>query len=249
MARTIAIVQARMTSTRLPGKVLLPLAGTPLIDRVLERLSSCESLDGLCIAIPNGEAQIPLMKHLEAWKEVGVVRGSEDDVLERTFKAAESENASVVVRVTSDCPFIDPKVVDALAKARQAGNFDYARTSMDSGFPLGFDCEVLTMESLRIAHVEAKDPYEREHVTPFIWRRPERFTTLIFDHKPDRRHWRLVVDTPEDYELAQRVYERLFPEGLNFSYADLIKLFESEPALLTINQSVQQIPYSFGSSS
>ncbi len=245
MPRTIGIVQARLTSTRLPGKVLLPLAGYPLIDRVLERLGRCRSLDGLCVAIPCGESQDPLRMHLMGVAGISVETGSEEDVLTRTLCAAEASQATIIVRVTSDCPFVDPAVVDAVVLARQAGGFDYARTAMDSGFPLGFDCEVLTIDSLRVAQREAKDPYEHEHVTPFIWRRPNRFSTLILDHKPDRRHWRLVVDTLEDYALACKVYEFLCPKNPDFRYADLIKLFMSQPELLNMNRAIQQAPYVF----
>ena len=247
MERTIAIVQARLTSTRLPGKVLFPLSGAPLIDRVLERLARCRLLNGLCVAIPDGNAQIPLRTHLKDLEHIQVETGPEEDVLTRTLMAAEVSKASIVVRVTSDCPFIDPAVVDTVIAARQAGGFDYARTAMSSGFPLGFDCEVLTIDALRTANREALDPYEREHVTPFIWRRSDRFFSLILDHNPDRRHWRLVVDAQEDYELACAAYELLFYQYKkpDFRYADLIEMFRDHPGILEMNRSVQQTPYIF----
>ena len=245
MERTIAIVQARLTSIRLPGKVLLPLAGAPLIERVLERLTGCRLLDGLCVAIPDGNAQVPLRTHLKGLANIKVEIGPEEDVLARTLIAAEASKATIIVRVTSDCPFVDPEVVDAVVAARQAGRFDYARTAMNMGFPLGFDCEALTIDSLRLAHQEARDSYEREHTTPFIWRRPDRFSTLILDHKPDRRHWRLVVDTQEDYDLASNLYEILYCKNPDFRYTDLIELFTEQPELLDVNRSVQQVPYVF----
>ena len=247
MERIIAIVQARLTSTRLPGKVLLPLAGVPLINRVIERLAGCRSLDGLCVTIPEGDAQLSLKTHLMSVGGVSVESGPEADVLQRTLIAAEAHKATVVVRVTSDCPFVDPVLVDTVIAAHKAGEFEYARTAMDSGFPLGFDCEVFTIDSLRIAYKEAGDPYEREHVTPFIWRRPDRFSTVILDHKPDRRHWRLVVDTSEDYELACKVYELLHKKVPGFRYLDLIDLFRVQPQLLDLNRSIQQTPYIFDS--
>ncbi|MGD9850225.1 MAG: NTP transferase domain-containing protein [Nitrospirales bacterium] len=246
MTRTIAIIQARMTSTRLPGKVLLPLAGIPLIDQVLRRLTCCRLLDGICVAIPEGQTQSLLKAHLNSRVDIKVETGPEENVLERTLKAAEVTKATIIVRVTSDCPFIEPAVVDAVIAARQSGGFDYARTAMTSGFPLGFDCEVFTIDSLRMAKKEARDHYELEHVTPFIWRRPDRFSTLILDHKPDRRHWRLVVDTQEDYQLASNVYNLLYRKNPDFRYADLIKLFRTKPELLDLNQCVEQVPYVFG---
>lgn len=245
VTKTIAIVQARMTSSRLPGKVLRPLAGRPLIDRVVERLQRCSLLDDICIAIPDGDAQQPLVEHLSQAKGVLISRGSEHDVLERTLAAAESCAASNVVRVTSDCPFIDPSIVDTLVAGRQAGEFDYARTAMETGFPLGFDCEAFTIGALRVAAEEADDPYEREHVTPFLWRRPERFSTLILDHKPDRRHWRLVVDTERDLSMANVVYEAMIQLKPNFSYHDLQIYFSMNPQILTMNQGVEQTPYTY----
>lgn len=242
MMRTVAIIQARMSSTRLPGKVMLPLAGSPVIDRVLRRLRRCRLLDVVHAAIPNGQAQQPLIDHLSAGGTTFTL-GPEEDVLARTLAAAVDARADIVVRVTSDCPFVEPEVVDAVIAARRAGSFDYARTAMERGFPLGYDCEAFTLRSLEAAHREAKDPYEREHVTSFIWRRPERFSTVVLDHEPDRRHWRLVIDSEEDYRMAAAVYEALRGMSDTFGYADLQRLFSVRPDLLAINRGVRQTPY------
>lgn len=240
---TVAIIQARMTSTRLPGKVLRPLAGTAMIDRVIERLRLCRNLHALCVAVPDGEAQAGLVAHLAARGDIRIARGDEADVLARTCDAAHGCDARVVVRVTSDCPFIDPDVVDALVAARAACAFDYARTAMLQGWPLGYDCEAFRIEALEAAAAEAADPYEREHVTPFIWRHPARFRTLVLDHLPDRRHWRLVVDTEDDYRLACRIYDDLAPLGRPFRHDDLVRYLETHPDVLTINRHVRQNPY------
>lgn len=241
--RTVAIVQARMTSSRLPGKVLLPLAGRAMIDRVIDRLQLCHHLDALSVALPHGDKQAPLAAHLARRDDIRVTRGDENDVLARTLEAAHDSQADVIVRVTSDCPFIDPDVVDAVIVARAALEFDYARTAMLQGWPLGYDCEAFKRDALESAARESSDPYEREHVTPFIWRRPERFSTLVLDHLPDRRHWRLVVDSEEDYRFACHVYDGLSSLARPFRHADLVSHLEAHADLFAINQHVVQNPY------
>lgn len=241
--KTVAIIQARMTSSRLPGKVLLPLAGRAMIDCVIDRLRMCRELDELCVAIPEGDAHAPLAAHLSTHADLRVCVGDESDVLARTHTAAQSCGADVVVRVTSDCPFVDPDVVDAVVAARAACGFDYARTAMLQGWPLGYDCEALCSDALRRAANEATDPYEREHVTPFIWRRAERFTTLLLDHLPDRRSWRLVVDTEDDYRMACHLYEALAGTQRAFRHVDLVRFLEDHPEVLAMNRHVPQNPY------
>ncbi len=232
---TFAIIQARMTSTRLPGKVMKPLAGVPLLGRVLERVARIEGIDGICVACPDGEAHEPVADYASKLPGVTVTRGPEDDVLSRFKSAIEATGAETVVRITSDCPFIDPEASAAVIAAFRAGSWVYARTSFNSGFPHGFDTEVVRASVLIEAAGEATDADEREHVTPFVWRRPERYPAVYLDARPDRRHWRLVVDTQEDYALARAVYERLYAERPDFGYSDLIALFEAAPDLLAIN--------------
>ena len=230
-----------MTSTRLPRKVLLPLAGVPMVIRVVERASAIAGVDVVCVAVPDGEDHEPLVAAVAEHRPDAVVaRGPENDVLRRTVGAADATGADLVVRVTSDCPYLDPDVSGAVLAAARTAGVPYARTAFRSGYPLGFDTEVVTTDALRAADAEAVDPYEREHATPFIWRRPERFPCLWLDHLPDRRDWRLVVDAPEDYELATRVYDELGP---GFRFADLEELFAARPDLLEINRAVEQTRY------
>jgi spore coat polysaccharide biosynthesis protein SpsF len=172
--------------------------------------------------------------------DVTVARGPEDDVLRRTLVAAETTGATTLVRVTSDCPYLDPDVSGAVLAAADAAGVPYARTAFRSGYPLGFDTEVVRTDALRVADAEATDPYEREHATPFIWRHPERFPCIWLDHLPDLRSWRLVVDAQEDYELAETVYDELGP---GFRLAQLETLFADRPELLAINRDVAQTRY------
>ena len=236
--RVVAIVQARLGSSRLPRKILAPLAGSPLLVRVLERVGRTQGVAAVCVAAADEDGTDELEAVANQVAGVTVVRGSVTDVLERTLDAAESSGATTVMRVTSDCPMIDPAVSSAvLAAARHAG-VTYARTSFRRGYPHGFDTEVISMAALREAHERAEDPYEREHVTPYVWRRPERFPMLLVDHEPDLRHWRLVVDTAEDLRLAQAVYDELGPIRPEFGFADLRELFERRPELLELNADV-----------
>jgi spore coat polysaccharide biosynthesis protein SpsF len=243
MCRVVAVVQARMTSTRLPGKVMLPLAGTPLLARVLERVGAIKGIDETIIAVPEGPSQAPLVDLAAEYKGgVSVFQGSENDVLARTVGAAESANASVVIRITSDCPMFDPAVSSSVLAAFMELDVSYARTSPTHGYPLGYETEVISMEALRSAAGESSDPYEREHVTPFVWRRPTRFSAVHLACVPDYRSWRLTVDTPEDYALACHIYDELFKTDPVFGLNSLTRLFARRPDLLEMNAHVEQTP-------
>lgn len=239
---TVAVIQARMTSTRLPGKVLLPLKGQPILARVVERARAIAGINDVVVAIPEGSAHDPVAD-LCCELKAPVIRGPEQDVLKRILIAAEARKAATVVRLTSDCPFLDPQASAAIVAAFHATQVPYASNAMESGYPLGFDTQVMMITALREADAEATDPYEREHVTPFLWRRPERYAALYLDHKPNLRAWRLVVDTPEDYELAKRVYDLLADRDPLFGLSALRFLFTEQPALLTLNARVKQTPY------
>jgi spore coat polysaccharide biosynthesis protein SpsF len=240
-----AIVQARMSSTRLPGKVLKALAGAPLIRRVLERVARIRGVDKVVVALAEGPENDVVERALKDF-DCMVVRGPESDVLVRTARASRAAKASTVIRITSDCPMIDPdvsgRVLDTYLQGRSSG-LRYARTAFDTGYPLGFDTEVFAAELLDEAESTASDPYEREHVTPYIWRRPELFPSAIVSTEPNRRHWRLVVDTEDDYRLACAVYDALYPRDPHFGYSALIALFAARPELLSLNAHIEQRPY------
>lgn len=238
----VAVIQARMTSTRLPGKILMPLAGKPILTRVIERTRAIRGIDTVVVAIPEGDAHDPVAV-LCRTLDVPVTRGSEQDVLKRTVMAADAQGAETVMRLTSDCPFLDPSVSAAILAAFLATGASYASNAMESGYPLGFDTQVTSLNALREADAEATDPYEREHVTPFLWRRPERYPALYLDHRPNLRHWRLVVDTQDDYAMACRIYDALAPQSPLFGLDALRTLFTQRPELLALNAQVKQTPY------
>jgi spore coat polysaccharide biosynthesis protein SpsF len=241
----VAIVQTRMTSTRLPGKVLKPLAGAPLIRRVIERVARIQGIDCIAVALAEGRANDPVCEAL-ADLDLTIVRGSEDDVLARSAAAARAAGASTVIRITSDCPLVDPAISSSILAAyneAQASGIVYARTAIAKGFPLGFDTEVFSAAALYEAEAGATDPYEREHVTPYLWRRPQHYPALTIGAVPDRRDWRLVVDTEEDYRMVSAVFDALYPKDPMFGFIELQALFAARPELLGINAHLPRPSY------
>ncbi len=238
----LAVIQARATSTRLPNKVCLPLGDRTLLDQVILRVARTPGVDAVCVAVPEGAAQQPVVEIASKHAGVRVVRGPEDDVLERTARAAELCEASRVLRVTSDCPLYDPAVGAELLHLQRALGVPFASTALDSGYPIGLDAEVVDAEALACARREADDPYEREHVTPWLWRRPERFRAVYLDRRPDRRAWRLAVDTAADFRVISALYEALGPAG-EFGFGDVEDWIEKHPDLLAWNEHVEQTPY------
>ena len=209
---TWAIIQARVGSTRLPGKVLRPLAGRPLISWVVGRAAMASSLNGVVVAVPAGPPDRPLREQLDR-DGVRWFAGSEDDVLDRYCGAAHEVGAEHVVRLTADNPFVDPALVDDLVALYRSSGAAYA--SIATGwapaptglrrYPHGLDAEVTSRAALEVARREATDPQDREHVTSFIWKRPERFPPALLGADEENGDLRLTVDTEEDLAFADRV--------------------------------------------
>lgn len=232
-----------MGSSRLPGKVLEPLAGRPAVARVLERVARTPGLDGLALLIPDAPGNEPLR---QAGDELGVevIAGSEHDVLDRFRLATAKLGADVILRVTADCPLIDPDVLgELLAMFRHTPGLHHAAVASgalpaDAGlrrYPDGLDGEVIAAGALEEAWREAVDPFEREHVSPFIWRRPERFKLAMLQASSDLGDERWTVDHASDLAFVQAVYERLAGCGEPFGYRDVLDLLDREPGLRAIN--------------
>lgn len=236
--RTVAIVQARMTSTRLPGKVLMPFGEGSVLRRVMTRLRQTPGLDALCVAIPDGDAHQPVVDEALAIGEIMVCRGSEEDVLDRYARAAQACAADFVLRVTSDCPMIDPGLCGAVL-ATAVNTHGYARTAFDTGYPLGLDCEAMPVDLLLQADREATAADEREHVTPYLWRNPVQFPQCHLTRMPDRRSWRLTLDEPEDYQALMAMNEALGDAAAVADFTTLERLLLAQPNLLTINSDVR----------
>jgi spore coat polysaccharide biosynthesis protein SpsF len=237
--RIVAIVQARMGSTRLPGKVLADLAGRPMVTHVLERARRIEGVDEVVAAIPDLAEDDSLAGAIEALG-LRVIRGSADDVLDRYLVAAEASDADAVVRVTADCPLLSPAVSSGVVAAFVADEVDYASNTLERTYPQGLDTEVMAATTLRAAADEAVAPEEREHVTPFIWRRPERFRLRSVRGTPDRSALRWTVDEADDLAFARAVYAELGPRS--FDVAEVLELLERRPEIGRLNAGVAQKP-------
>ncbi len=221
----LAILQARMSSTRLPGKVLAPVLGQPMIARQVERLRRCRRLDELVVATSTDPSDDALAAYGAA-SGLKVVRGDLHDVLGRFCAVLEAyPQATAVVRLTADCPLADWTVIDNLVALRETEGADYANNVTPvRTFPHGLDAEVMRPQVLIEAGREAADPYEREHVTPFIHRRPERYRLGALTRSPSLAHLRWTVDYPEDLAFVRQVYEQLHPADPAFGTDAIVAL-------------------------
>ena len=230
---TAIVVQARMGSSRLPGKVLKDIAGRPMLSYQMERLRRVKRADRIVVATSDKPADDALERFCQKEK-IAYVRGSEDDVLARYYAAIERFPADIVVRITADCPLIDPALVDEAIGAYEP---DYVSNMLEKTYPLGMAVEVFSAQALREAHREAQDPAEREHVTPFIYRHPERYRLKSLTMAPNLSHHRWTVDTPEDFELVSRLLKTLKP---HFTLHDVLALLDKHPDWCAINAHVEQ---------
>lgn len=230
---TVAIIQARMSSTRLPGKVLADLAGRPLLSHLLERAGRAKTLDSVVIATTVGPQDDPIE---ELCKQRGApcFRGSEEDVLDRYYQTAMAFGADVIVRLTSDCPVHDPVVLDKTVRHFLDGHFDYVSNVRNPRFPNGLETEVFSFAALERAWREAALRSEREHVTPYIWKHPELFRLGSVEHDVNLSALRWTVDEPEDLELIRELYRHLGPAS-TFGMAEILALLERHPELGRIN--------------
>jgi spore coat polysaccharide biosynthesis protein SpsF len=238
--RIVGVVQARMTSTRLPGKVLREVLGKPLLEYELERLKKIPLLDELVVATTTNVTDDPVAALCDRLC-IPVYRGSEFDVLSRYYEAATLHKADAVVRFTADCPLIDPELSGSVIAhyLDNSDSLDYC--SMDvSTYPRGVDTEICSFAALREAHEEGSAVPEREHVTYFIWNRPERYAIWRKNSGHDWGKYRLTVDTPEDFALIREIIEKLYPCNRDFSVEDVMELFKKIPELPKINEAVRQ---------
>ena len=232
----VAILQARTSSSRLPGKVLAPILGRPMILHQIERVRRARATSRLIIATsldPSDDALAALLRAIS----VSVHRGPKDDVLSRFADALEAHapNATHVIRLTGDCPFAEPSVIDEVVGRHIETNSDFTSNALVPSFPDGLDVEVVRADVLRIAAREARLPSEREHVMPFVWSRPERFKLTTVRSPVDLSHLRWTVDTQRDLTLVTAVFEALYPGNPNFGTTEILDLFARRPELSQLN--------------
>lgn len=238
--KTGIITQARMTSTRLPGKVLKTVLGKALLQHQIERLRRSRA-DEVIVATTTNAADEPIVA-LCRELSVPFFRGSELDVLARCQGAAKASGLDLVVRVTSDCPLIDPWVVDQVLALHSSSGADFAANTLQRTYPRGMDTEVFSAAMLEEAAAEACLPYEREHVTPFFYQRPQRYRLANLAYKTDQSGHRWTVDTPEDFQLIERLLSALYPEKPGFSLEDILALISRHPEWSRLNAGSEQKP-------
>jgi len=230
-----------MGSTRLPGKVLKPVLGKPLLAYQVERLRRVKQADAVVLATTSDDADQLLVRfataHNLAWH-----RGSEEDVLSRYREAAEEAGADVIIRITGDCPLIDPIVIDQVITAfvEAQPDCDYASNTLRRTYPRGMDCEVFAREALETANTEAVKAAHREHVTPFLYENADRFHLHSVEYASDHSHHRWTVDTVEDLALVSLILEHLYPKNPHFTLEDCLNLLAQHPDWSRINAHVQQ---------
>jgi len=238
--KTVAIIQARLGSQRLPGKVLRQVCGKSMIERVHERVSLCQSVDEVVVATSDSNQDDLLANYCES-HEWAFVRGSEDDVLSRFVLTAQSTQADRIVRVTSDCPLLDPEIVDQVVETLDS-DFDYACNFFPQRlFPRGLDAEAFTRETLDRINTQAKSPRHREHVTLLAYEKPSEYRIGSVSNRLDHSHLRWTVDTEADLELVQTIYTHFSKlDQVEFGYADVMRALSHNWQWCQINREIQQ---------
>lgn len=242
-SKIIAIIQARMGSSRLPGKVLAEIHGMPMIAWVVERARKAKLVDAVVVATTVAANDDAVAEMCEA-RGYACVRGRAADVLDRYMQAAEMYGAEIVVRLTGDCPLIDPDVIDNTIQAFLDSDPPaiYGSNRIVRSFPIGLDVEVMTFEALKMANQEAKEPYHREHVTPYFYEDTNRFRIVSVHADGEYGHYRWTVDTPEDLRFVRAIFSRLNDVN-DFSWNDVLEILKTEPELMKINRNVRQRSY------
>jgi spore coat polysaccharide biosynthesis protein SpsF len=241
--RIVAIIQARTGSSRLPGKVLKPVAGATMLERMVERVAAARQIDDLVIAT-TWEPADDGIRALCARRGWACSSGHPTDLLDRHLRAARERQADAVAKIPSDCPLVDPRIIDRVVRLfREAHwHYDYVSNLHPATYPDGNDVEVMSVGALETAWQEARRPFEREHTTPFLWDQPRRFRLGNVRWEQDRdlsMTHRLTVDYLEDYELVKAVFEALHREGAGdepFSLGDILQFLEARPEVFHLNR-------------
>ncbi len=227
---TAAVIQARMTSTRLPGKVMLPLAGEPAVYRIVERIKAMTAVDVICFSIPDGVEQRDLIDFAGGLDGVQVTRGPEEDILKRFALAAEATQADTVLRFWGDCPAVDPAVCSELIAA-YGGGLKFATVPDKSGYPAGYEFQIIDADSILSADSEVVDFGERHHFLGIFASQPQRYPAFHLRHRPYLSDLSLLLDTRPDYERLQRVFSALYALNPVFGLTEVVDLAAREPEL------------------
>lgn len=237
--RVVATVEARMTSSRLPGKVLLPAAGEPMLAHLLRRLRAVPSIDAIVIATTTNASDQPIVDFAHS-AGIACFRGSEDDVLARVIGAGEAAGAEVLVEITGDCPVIDPDLIEQTIRMFFHHDADYVSNSLVRSYPDGMDTQVMRFAALKASAAMTDDALDREHVSRFICLHPEQFSQVHLVAPPSL-HWPelgLTLDEASDYQLLKTLIETLSPENPLFGCHDMIRALRQHPEWVDINRAV-----------
>lgn len=239
--RIEAYIQARMGSTRLPGKVLAPVLDKPLLSFLVERLLQSQEINEIVVLTSHHSRDNPIVTFCEE-NHLLYFRGSEEDVLDRYYQAALQRRPEGIVRITADCPLIDPEIVDQAIRVFRENypGIDYLSNSLESTFPRGLDVEVFSFQALEQAFQHAIQPEEREHVTVYLYRHPKIFHLKNIAHTPSLAGYRWTVDTPEDFALVRLILEHLYPISPQFRLKDILQLLAQYPLWNQINAHIEQ---------
>jgi len=241
----VATIEARMTSTRLPGKVMKPVIGRPVLELLIERLKKSRYIDEIVVATTINNTDQPIID-LCSLLGIKYYRGSEDDVLKRVLDAAKSVSGDIIVEITGDCPFVDPGIVDECIKTYLNGNYNYVSNVITRSYPRGLDVQVFPVSVLEEVNELTNNPIDHEHVSLYIYEHPERYRLKNIT-APDELFWPdlgITLDTPEDYELICGIYEELYPLDPDFKAADIVDLLRKRDDLVEINREImRKIPH------
>ena len=241
--KIVASIEARMGSSRLPGKVLKPVLGKPSLEWLIDRLGDSKYLNQIIVATTDLEKDQPLVDFCKT-KNITCFRGSEQDVLDRVLKAVKSVNADLIVEITGDATLNDPDVVDECIELFLKTDADYVSNILDRSFPRGIVVQVFPTAVLEEVARLTQDPDDREHVSLYIYNHPERYQLQNL-YADEARTWpelAVVLDTPEDYELIKKIAETLYPQNPKFRTADIIRLLKERPDIRAINAHIQRKP-------
>ena len=241
--KVVCLVQARVGSTRLPGKILKEICGKTILHHEIDRLKKCKEIDEIVIATTDKEDDDKIVN--EAKKlSVKYFRGSENDVLSRFYYAAKENNADIVVRVTSDCPCIDFEILDKMLiyfkEKYKEKQVDYLSNTIKRTYPRGYDIEIFTFSALEKSYINAEKEYEREHVTPYIYDKTNNFLKLSFENKDDYSEYRVTLDTIEDFIVIKNIFENLYYKNPYFKLNDVVQYLNNNLHIVDINKHIEQ---------
>lgn len=242
MNKIVGIVEARMSSTRLPGKVMKKILGRPALELLIERLKRAKTLDSIVVATST-QPEDKVIADLAERLGVNSYRGSLNDVLSRVIEATKSVNGDIIVEITGDCPLVDPEIVDKMVNTFLNNDVDYASNILEATYPAGMDVQVFSLRVLEEISKIVKTPEEREHTSWLIYRNPKKTKYKLLNVKGPKElfqpHLRLMLDYPEDFELVSKIYENLYFSKPDFNIYDIIDLLERKPELKKINSAIE----------